>query len=195
MTPAVQPVQTAFCYTPAPREERTDIQRLLQRMAADDSRALLIYSYLEHELLDGHACLVPAQSLAILERLFALAQRAGHPAAYISGASKKQTAPRPSQACARARYAACSPPISWQRRGWTSPARTGCFWPVPCGTALSYSKAPDVSCARDGQGDALIYDFVDRAVPSARSQHTARRRVYRALKCSIRPDFNIKEKE
>ena len=46
-----------------------------------------------------------------------------------------------------------------------------------------------------GKADALIYDFVDRAVPVCRSQHTARRRVYRALKCSIRPDFNIKEKE
>lgn len=58
-------------------------------MAADEGRALLIYSCLEHELLDGHTCLVLAQSLAILEKLFSLAQRAGRPAAYISGASKK----------------------------------------------------------------------------------------------------------
>lgn len=75
-------------------------------MAADDSRALLIYSYLEHELLDGHACLVLAQSLAILERLFALAQRAGHPAAYISGASKKADRAAAIAGMRAARYAA-----------------------------------------------------------------------------------------
>lgn len=196
VTPAVQPVQTAFCYTPAPREERIDIQRLLRHMAADEGRALLIYSYLEHELLDGHACLVLAQSLAILERLFALAQRAGHPAAYISGASKKADRAAAIAGMRAGTLRCLFATYQLAKEGLDIPRADRLFLASPVrDSVIVQQSAGRIMRPAPDKADALIYDFVDRAVPVCRSQYTARRRVYRALKCSIRPDFNIKEKE
>ena len=181
---------------PAPREERTDIQRLLRHMAADEGRALLIYSYLEHELLDGHTCLVLAQSLAILEKLFALAQRAGHPAAYISGASKKADRAAAIAGMRVGTLRCLFATYQLAKEGLDIPRADRLFLASPVrDSVIVQQSAGRIMRPAPGKADALIYDFVDRAVPVCRSQHTARRRVYRALKCSIRPDFNIKEKE
>lgn len=146
VTPAVQPVQTAFCYTPAPREERTDIQRLLQRMAADDSRALLIYSYLEHELLDGHACLVLAQSLGHTGKAVCAGAARRAPRGLYQWGEQKSRPRRGHRRHARGTLRCLFATYQLAKEGLDIPRRgQAVSWPVPCGTALSYSKAPDVS--------------------------------------------------
>ncbi|WP_419505180.1 DEAD/DEAH box helicase [Allofournierella sp.] len=193
VTPAVQPVYTDFTYTPAPREDRIDAQRLLRHMCSDDDRVVLIYSHLENEILNGHACLVLAQNLALLEQLHEMAQRAGHPTAFISGASKRTERAAAIAGMKAGTLRCLFATYQLAKEGLDIPRADRLLLASPVRDSVIVQQSVGrIMRPAEGKMDALVYDFVDKAVPTCKSQYNARRRVYKQLHCVIK---NEKEKE
>lgn len=194
VTPAVQPVYTDFTYTPAPREERIDTQRLLRHMCRDEDRSLLLYSYLENEILDGHTCLVLAQSLALLEQLHERAQRAGHPTAFISGASKRAERAAALAGMKAGTLRCLFATYQLAKEGLDIPRAGRLFLASPVRDSVIVQQSVGrIMRPAEGKTDALVYDFVDRAVPTCKGQYNARRRVYKQLHCEIKHEKENKQ--
>lgn len=196
VTPAVQPVGTAFTYSPAPREDRIDTQRLLRHMCADPDRVLLIYSYLESEILDGRTCLVLAQNLTLLELLHERARLRGHPAAFICGASKRTERAAAMAGMKTGALRCLFATYQLAKEGLDIPRADRLFLASPVRDSVIVQQSVGrVMRPAEGKTDALVYDFVDAAVPTCKHQYAARRRVYKQLHCELRPEITHEQKK
>lgn len=196
VTPAVQPVFTEFTYTPAPREDHIDTQRLLRHMCGSEDRSMLIYSCLESEMLDGRTCLVLAQSLALLEQLYDMARRGGHAAAFISGASKRAERAAAIAGMKTGVLRCLFATYQLAKEGLDIPRADRLFLASPVRDSVVVQQSVGrIMRPAQGKTDALVYDFVDWRVPACKRQFSARRRVYMNLHCEIKPQISMKKEK
>lgn len=190
VTPAVRPILTPFTYSPGPREERLDTQRLLRHMARNEQRNELIAALANREIEDGHTCLVLAQSLDLLDHLHERIRRDGHPTAFISGASKRSERSSAIAGMKTGALRCLFATYQLAKEGLDIPRADRLFLasPVRDSVIVQQSVGRVMRPAQD-KTDALVYDFVDKAVPSCRSQYSARRRVYKQFNFDLKPEI------
>ncbi len=192
VTPLVKPLVTGFTYRPAPGEDKVNFGRLLRHIADNSERQQQVVSYVASDALEGHSCLVLASHLDLLEKTSADLQAQGIDTRFIHG--KLQAADRRA-ALGDMRSGQCRvlcATYQLAKEGLDIPVLDRVFLasPVRNSTAVQQTLGRVMRPA-PGKTDAVVYDFVDKAVGVCKSQHYARKRVYKNLNCEIEKEIAL----
>ena len=132
-----------------------------------------------------------------MEQLHDRAQRAGHPTAFISGASKRAERAAALAAMKTGTLRCLCATYQLAKEGLDIPRADRLFLASPVRDSVIVQQSVGrIMRPAEGKTDALVYDFVDRAVPTCKGQYNARRRVYKQLHCTVKLEIKTeKEKE
>lgn len=191
ITPTVQPVYTGFTYEPSGREaEHIDVNRLRSFMAADKNRRELLFSLIEKELCGGHTCLVLGCTLGMLGILndhFSMRWKSR----FICGSTKQQERAAALKELREGGADVLFATYQLAKEGLDIPRADRLILAQPVRDSVAVQQSVGrIMRPAPGKTDAVVLDLVDVAVPSCKSQYSARRRVYKKLQANILKEEN-----